>query len=165
MHCASWTVCRDWEARHLLLPEPHHVPVLEERHVLIPWPPNGVQESPYLDWTVDDGAEGAAVYEEVGPTQFSRADFESAFRYLQTGRHMGKVVINWEEEAEIPVIPSHDPEYFFDSQATYVIAGGLGGISRSLARWFTTRGARHLISLSRSGAVSEKAITLVPELT
>jgi hypothetical protein len=106
---------------------------------------------------------------KLGPpqpvTQFSRADFESAFRYLQTGRLMGKVVINWEEEAEIPVIPSHDPEYFFDSRATHVIAGGLGGIGRSLARWFTTRGARHLILLSRSSAVSEKAITLVPELT
>ncbi|KAL4865654.1 hypothetical protein BDV12DRAFT_188037 [Aspergillus spectabilis] len=92
-------------------------------------------------------------------------EFEAAFRYLQTGRQMGKAVINWETEAEIPIVPSHDPEYVFDSQASYVIAGGLGGIGRSLSRWLTTRGAQHLILLSRSGAVSKDALKLVKELT
>ncbi|KAI2933105.1 hypothetical protein CBS147320_1624 [Aspergillus niger] len=106
---------------------------------------------------------------KLGPphpvTQFSRGEFESAFRYLQTGRHMGKAVINWEEEAEVSVVPSNDPEYVFNSQASYIIAGGLGGIGRSLSRWLSTRGVKHLILLSRSGAVSDDAIELVNELT
>nr|XP_001396949.2 polyketide synthase [Aspergillus niger CBS 513.88] len=106
---------------------------------------------------------------KLGPphpvTQFSRGEFESAFRYLQTGRHMGKAVINWEEEAEVSVVPSNDPEYVFNSQASYIIAGGLGGIGRSLSRWLSTRGVKHLILLSRSGAVSDDAIELVSELT
>jgi NAD(P)-dependent dehydrogenase (short-subunit alcohol dehydrogenase family) len=32
-----------------------------------------------------------------------------------------------------------------------VIAGGLGGIGRSIAQWLVHRGAKHLILLSRSG--------------
>ncbi|KAI0861213.1 KR domain-containing protein [Xylaria cubensis] len=48
--------------------------------------------------------------------------------------------------------------------ATYVIGGGLGGLGRSLARWFVSRGARYLILLSRSRVRSEAAKTLVHEL-
>lgn len=34
---------------------------------------------------------------------FKRSEFEDAFRYLQTGHHMGKAVIDWEQEASIQV--------------------------------------------------------------
>lgn len=57
------------------------------------------------------------------------------------------------------------PEYQFDQNATYLIAGGLGGLGRSAARWLASRGARHLILLSRSGARSEAALALIDELT
>ncbi|KAI1140606.1 hypothetical protein F5Y05DRAFT_410453 [Hypoxylon sp. FL0543] len=95
---------------------------------------------------------------------FSRAEFEPAIRYLQTGRHMGKAVIDWEARAEIPIVPSPDPRYSFDPGASYVIAGGLGGIGRSLARWFAERGAKYLILLSRSGPKSESATKLLEDL-
>lgn len=36
-------------------------------------------------------------------TVFTRSGFEDAFRLLQTGRHVGKVVIDWEQEDTIPV--------------------------------------------------------------
>ncbi|KAI1371047.1 hypothetical protein F4677DRAFT_464565 [Hypoxylon crocopeplum] len=95
---------------------------------------------------------------------FTRAEFESAIQYLQTGQHMGKAVIDWEAETEIPIIPSPNPEYSFDPNASYVIAGGLGGIGRSLASWFASRGAKHLILLSRSGANSKDATKLLADL-
>lgn len=96
---------------------------------------------------------------------FSRADFEPAIRYLQTGRHMGKAVIDWEAQAEIPVIPSPEPEYSFNPNASYVIAGGLGGIGRRLAAWIASRGAKHLILLSRSGpSKSDSAMKLLGDL-
>jgi NAD(P)-dependent dehydrogenase (short-subunit alcohol dehydrogenase family) len=41
--------------------------------------------------------------------------------------------------------------YDFDPSATYVIAGGLGGLGRSIARWMVKRGARNLVLLSRFG--------------
>jgi NADPH:quinone reductase-like Zn-dependent oxidoreductase len=56
------------------------------------------------------------------------------------------------------------PLYSFDSNGTYVIAGGLGGIGRSIARWMVARGARHLMLLSRSGASRPTAQALVAEL-
>ena len=61
-------------------------------------------------------------------------------------------------------ILENKPEYYFDSNATYVIAGGLGGLGRSAARWLATRGARNLILLSRSGPKTERAIALLQEL-
>ncbi|OTA96302.1 hypothetical protein M434DRAFT_375109 [Hypoxylon sp. CO27-5] len=96
---------------------------------------------------------------------FTRGQFESAMRYLQTGQHMGKAVVDWEAEAEIPVVPRPTPATTFDPNASYVIAGGLGGIGRSLAAWLCRRGVKHLILLSRSGPTSEAAKSMVEELT
>ena len=56
------------------------------------------------------------------------------------------------------------PPFAFDRDATYVIAGGLGGLGRSVARWMAARGARYLILLSRSGLHSDSAKVLVEEL-
>lgn len=53
-----------------------------------------------------------------------------------------------------------------DPSASYVIAGGLGGIGRSISRWMVQRGARNLILLSRGGIAQNKpGQTLVEDLT
>ncbi|KAI1475846.1 KR domain-containing protein [Daldinia eschscholtzii] len=78
---------------------------------------------------------------------------------------MGKAVVDWEAEAEIPMVPSPELASNIDPNASYVIAGGLGGIGRSLATWFGHRGAKYLILLSRSGPISEAAKNLIKELT
>lgn len=57
------------------------------------------------------------------------------------------------------------PAYLFDSNGTYVVAGGLGGIGRSIARWLVSCGAKNLLLLSRSGpAGNEKAQALLAEM-
>ena len=56
------------------------------------------------------------------------------------------------------------PQYQFSSDATYVIAGGFGGVGRSIARWMYQRGAQNLVLLSRSGPSSPAAKDLVDEL-
>lgn len=45
-----------------------------------------------------------------------------------------------------------------------MIAGGLGGLGRSAAKWFASRGAKNLILLSRFGIRTKSAITFVEEL-
>lgn len=45
-----------------------------------------------------------------------------------------------------------------------MLAGGLGGLGRSIANWMVSRGARHLIFLSRSGDSAEEAQKLLREL-
>jgi hypothetical protein len=54
--------------------------------------------------------------------------------------------------------------YNFAADATYIIAGGLGGLGRIIAQWMAKRGAKNLMLLSRSGAVSPAANALVTEL-
>ena len=55
-------------------------------------------------------------------------------------------------------------EYLFDDKSTYVVAGGLGGLGRSIVRWMVLRGAKFLILLSRSGARTDAAVKTVNEL-
>ncbi|KAL9001809.1 MAG: hypothetical protein Q9188_005223 [Gyalolechia gomerana] len=98
---------------------------------------------------------------------YSISDVESAFRHLQTGDNVGKLVIKMEATAVVKVsvyinlvdvlglifqvtLPTK-PSFTFTDENTYVIAGGLGGLGRSIASWMAERGARHLILLSRHG--------------
>ena len=53
----------------------------------------------------------------------------------------------------------------FDANYSYVLAGGLGGLGRSIARRLVNNGAKHLIFLSRSGLIKPEAKKLVQELT
>ena len=62
------------------------------------------------------------------------------------------------------MLPSTRPAYYFSPDATYVIAGGLGGLGRSIVRWMVERRAKHFVLLSRSGAKGKAAIELIEEL-
>ena len=55
--------------------------------------------------------------------------------------------------------------YSFDANVTYLIAGGLGGLGRSISRWMVSRGAKHLLLLSRSGTSRSEARQFVQELS
>ncbi|TVY16692.1 Reducing polyketide synthase [Lachnellula arida] len=52
----------------------------------------------------------------------------------------------------------------FDPEATYLIAGGLGGLGRSTALWMANKGAKTLVLLSRSGPSTKPAIELLEKL-
>jgi short-subunit dehydrogenase len=52
----------------------------------------------------------------------------------------------------------------FREDATYLLAGGLGGLGRSISRWMVNKGARNLVYVSRSGASSAEARELLEEL-
>ena len=62
------------------------------------------------------------------------------------------------------VVPESKRHYDLDTNASYVIAGGLGGIGRSIIKWIVEVGARHLIVLSRSGLVTSAARSLIAEV-
>ncbi|KAI6513695.1 Type I Iterative PKS [Pyricularia oryzae] len=89
----------------------------------------------------------------VHPLQrFTMADVEKAFRYMQTGKHTGKVVVCVDEADVVPAIP-RTPKVPIVADATYVVAG-LGGICREIGRWLAEKGAKHLVFLSRTAASS-----------
>jgi NADPH:quinone reductase-like Zn-dependent oxidoreductase/acyl transferase domain-containing protein len=96
---------------------------------------------------------------------FPVSKVEDAFRLLQSGKSMGKLIIEMNEGDVVPTSLKVEPAYTFPADASYVIAGGLGGLGRSIARWMAGRGAKNLILLSRSGADSDTARALLEELT
>ncbi|KAF2804409.1 reducing type I polyketide synthase [Mytilinidion resinicola] len=90
---------------------------------------------------------------------------EQAIRFLQSGKSSGKIVLKVDKGASLPIVQGSESKYCFHEDATYVIAGGLGGIGRSMARWLVHRGARNLILLSRSGPHgSEQAQEMLAEM-
>lgn len=102
---------------------------------------------------------------EAKPTRvMSFAQIEEGLRVLQSGKGMGKMVFTPSPTDVVPVVPSQPPAYELDSNATYVLAGGLGGIGRSLARWMASKGAKHLVFLSRTGKLAGDALAMVEEL-
>jgi len=91
-------------------------------------------------------------------TTFEHDQAEEAFRFMSTGRHMGKVLLRIRPEEQQKVhkptavtLPAISRTEFHPSKS-YIIVGGVGGFGLELAEWTITRGARRLVLVSRSGA-------------
>ncbi|KAH9230788.1 hypothetical protein K456DRAFT_1727160 [Colletotrichum gloeosporioides 23] len=98
------------------------------------------------------------------PTTYPFSKVHDAFRHLQTDGTSSKLVLEPHDDDLVSILPTRKFVSRFDPEASYVIAGGLGGLGRSVARWMASRGAKNLILLSRRGAVEESAKELVKEL-
>jgi NADPH:quinone reductase-like Zn-dependent oxidoreductase/SAM-dependent methyltransferase/NADP-dependent 3-hydroxy acid dehydrogenase YdfG len=84
----------------------------------------------------------AAARSEIRPLPvrvFAIDDAVSAFRYMAQARHVGKVVLR-QPALDVRIVPD----------ATYLIAGGLGGLGLRCAHWLVDRGARFLALAGRS---------------
>lgn len=95
---------------------------------------------------------------------FQAGEVESAFRHFEQQSAIGQVVVELAPDDVVQAYVPNKPRYCFNSDGTFVIAGGLGGLGRSFARWMVDRGARYLVLLSRSGIKTEPARKLVTEL-
>lgn len=95
---------------------------------------------------------------------FDAADVEKAFRHLQNGAHIGKVVVTMPDDAsQIKSLPSARP-LTLDPDATYLLVGGSKGLGSSIATWLAEQGAKNLTFLSRSAGISSESIALFEEL-
>ncbi|GFF87206.1 hypothetical protein IFM53868_05068 [Aspergillus udagawae] len=92
------------------------------------------------------------------------SEIEQAFRHMQSGRNIGKTVLKLRPTDQVTTIVDTKPTYLFNADSTYVIAGGLGGLGRSIAHWLVNRGARNLILLSRSGNKNVYATKITGDL-
>lgn len=82
---------------------------------------------------------------------------------MQTGKHTGKIVVRVQEDDQVTAMPHLPPTRIF-SEATYVLAGGLGGICREFGRWLAENGAKNLVFLSRHAATKLDNIDYVQTL-
>ncbi|KAI4275334.1 MAG: hypothetical protein L6R38_005889 [Xanthoria sp. 2 TBL-2021] len=87
-----------------------------------------------------------------------------AFRIMQQGKHRGKLVLSFPDDAQAPVLRMAKDSLKLDPEATYSFVGGLGGLGRSLAKEFVASGARHIAFLSRSGDTTPQAKAVIDEL-
>ncbi|PYI35790.1 polyketide synthase [Aspergillus indologenus CBS 114.80] len=73
---------------------------------------------------------------------------EKAFRTMQSGQHVGKIVVTTTGADMVPVHRCDMP-IVLKPDASYLVAGGMGGIGSRICEWMVERGARHLLILSR----------------
>ncbi|XP_063623054.1 fatty acid synthase-like [Cydia splendana] len=89
-------------------------------------------------------------------TVYAHNQIEQAFRFMATGKHIGKVLIRLRQEeangrpAPTRLLPAM-PRTYFHPGKSYVLVGGLGGFGLELADWLVRRGARSLVLNSRRG--------------
>lgn len=105
----------------------------------------------------------------IKPSKVFNADVvQDAFRYMQQGLHIGKIVLsirNSDGTLKLDSDKATRPKVVeLDESASYLLVGGLGGIGRSVSRWMVEHGARHLVYLSRSAGSGSRDQAFVREL-
>ena len=67
-------------------------------------------------------------------TSFDAANVEDAFRYMQQGQHVGKIVIKFPQQDTLPLTRTV-PEPSFKGDSSYLLVGGTGGLGKAIASW------------------------------
>ncbi|XP_030757326.1 fatty acid synthase [Sitophilus oryzae] len=105
---------------------------------------------------VSEGIASGAV-RPLPNTVYNENQVEQAFRFMASGRHIGKVLLKIRDEesrtTQKPALKtvSAIPRSYLDPEKSYVLVGGLGGFGLELANWLINRGARNIVLTSRSG--------------
>lgn len=106
----------------------------------------------------------------IRPTKtFDASSIEAAFRYMQQGQHMGKIIIlmrgtDGSVKIDAPALIKTVKQLKLDSSASYLLVGGFGGLGYSVARYLVEHNARRLVFLSRSAGAGPDDADLVREL-
>jgi NADPH:quinone reductase-like Zn-dependent oxidoreductase/aryl carrier-like protein len=101
----------------------------------------------------------------VGPiTSYGINEVEAAFRSLQSGKSMGKLVITPQPGDLVQAIAPKKITSLFKEDASYLIVGGTGGLGCSIARWMASRGAKYICLSSRRANITPRLEGLISDL-
>ncbi|CAG8028853.1 unnamed protein product [Penicillium olsonii] len=92
------------------------------------------------------------------------SEVEAGFRALQGGQVIGKMVVQITDDSMVKVHPARRDENLLQSDASYVIVGGTGGIGLDIAGWMPEKGAKNLVLVSRSGASTDAAKKAIEDI-
>lgn len=97
-------------------------------------------------------------------------DVLEAFRYMQRGIHIGKVIVEIRDadgNAQMgdEVVRSLKSDVSLDGGGSYLLIGGLGGLGRAISTWLVQHGAQHLVFLSRSAGRGKHDQDFAREIT
>ncbi len=89
-------------------------------------------------------------YKPLPHKTFEISKATEAFSFMLRAEHIGKIVVSL--EGQNPDIEKlQHPKTQFDSNATYLLTGGYGGLGITFTKWMAENGASNLILLGRSG--------------
>jgi len=96
---------------------------------------------------------------------FTNTRVADAFRHMQQSRHIGKIVVAYDHQpVAVRLRQDSNAGVRLRPDATYLIAGGLGGFGLATGKWMVEKGARNLILMGRSGAASSESRAAVADL-
>ncbi|XP_059470308.1 fatty acid synthase [Neocloeon triangulifer] len=113
-------------------------------------------EKKQLVTLLSEGIKSGAV-RPLPATVYSESQAEQAFRFMGSGKHIGKVLLKIrDEEKTTKIKPATKlvnaiPRSYMNPDKSYLLVGGLGGFGLELANWLVYRGAKNIILTSRSG--------------
>ena len=81
-------------------------------------------------------------------TVFTKDKTIDAFRYMQQGKHQGKIIISSNPDVTSSQDKRHIPNVTYEG--TYLITGGMGAIGLQIAQWLISKGVKQLVLLGRS---------------
>ena len=83
---------------------------------------------------------------------FSAPAVLDAFRYMQQGKHIGKIVLEIRDATGGILVKDTNATKkrgaALDGGASYLLIGGLGGLGRAISVWMVEHGAKNLTFLS-----------------
>ncbi|XP_055326066.1 fatty acid synthase-like [Sitodiplosis mosellana] len=96
------------------------------------------------------------IIQPLHSTAFHVNEIEHAYRFMSTGKHVGKVMIQIREtEHSLASVPIKvNPKVYCKPDLVYIVTGGLGGFGVELCDWLVVRGARFLVLNSRRGVTT-----------
>ncbi|OTA97786.1 hypothetical protein M434DRAFT_26522 [Hypoxylon sp. CO27-5] len=95
---------------------------------------------------------------------FPISQVESAFRHLQSGTNLGKVVVEVDPNDTVSAVIKELSSWKFNPDETFMISGGLGGQGRSISKWMVSKGVKNLVLLSRTGPKSSHSVSFIQSL-
>lgn len=116
-------------------------------------------EAAMLRHLMDEGLKRGVV-KPLSRHVFEWNQAEEAFRFMATGKHVGKVLMRMRRQNGEPItaspgensVISSKQKVSFDPKKSYLVIGGLGGFGLEICHWLVKKGVRLLIITSRSGA-------------
>ena len=111
----------------------------------------------FFDWMHENCRNGCV--KPLNKIVFNANEADKAFRYMTTGKHIGKIIIKLRDEEKDKVVKHIEPAKemsvtkttYFNPNNIYVIIGGLGGFGLELIHWMISMNARKFVLTSRNG--------------
>ena len=89
--------------------------------------------------------------------EFPCSRVADAFRHMQQSRHIGKIIVNFDDLPRFESKPEAKlGKLALDGEACYLVTGGFSGFGLASAAWLGTKGARHIALLGRTAPPAKR---------